>query len=420
MDKIFSPLDTSRAAGNLPGLASRLEHVRKSPIRRVAAQLAEARKERDLISFGGGAPSLPPPKEVIEALIGRLQEEPQFSVSYGGTRGFLELRELISQDLKRYAGIEPDPANEIIVTDGATEGIFLALMSIVDPGDEVVIMDPTYLGFSEAIKLCGGRPVRLPVYVEEGFQPDVERLKELIGPRTKAIILLSPDNPTGRVVERERIKAVVDLAADHGFWIISDETYRHIIYEGEHTYTAALPGAWEHTITVCTFSKEASIPGMRLGFAYGPPEVIDAMEKLKQYTSLCPSTPAQLAMMAFLRGDVKERYLREVVIPTYKARRDVMGKLLAELLPEAKTVKPAGSFFYFVDIRAYLADMGIDEEKLCDELIERASVVAIPGGYFGDNGRGHIRLTFVSEPEERIAEGLRRLARYIAERSGRS
>ncbi len=394
-------------------LASRLEQIRKSPIRRVAALLAEARKKRDLISFGGGAPSLPPPKEVIDALIGRLREEPQFSASYGGTRGFLELRELVSEDLKRYAGISPDPASEIIITEGATEGIFLALMAIAEPGDEVIIMDPTYLGYSEAIKLCGARPVRLPVYVEEGFQPDVKRLKELIGPRTKALILLSPDNPTGRVVERERVKAIVDLAADHGFWLISDETYRHIIYEGQHTYVAALPGAWEHTITVCTFSKEASAPGFRLGFAYGPAEVIDAMEKLKQYTSLCPSTPAQLAMIAFLRDGVKERYLREVVIPTYRARRDVMGKWLAELLPEARTVRPAGSFFYFVDIRSYLERLEIDEERLCDELIEKASVVAIPGGYFGEKGRGHIRLTFVSEPEERIAEGLSRIARFL-------
>jgi len=394
-------------------LASRLELIRKSPIRRVAALLAEARKKRDLISFGGGAPSLPPAREVLEALTARLEEEPQFSASYGGTRGFMELRELISEDLRRYAGIAPDPAREVIITDGATEGIFLALMATVDPGDEVILMDPTYLGFSEAVKLCGARPVRLPVYVEEGFQPDVERLKELIGPRTKALILLSPDNPTGRVVERERVKAIVDLAADHGFWVISDETYRHIIYEGQHTYTAALPGAWERTITVCTFSKEASVPGFRIGFAYGPEEVIDAMEKLKQYTSLCPSTPAQLAMMAFLRDGVKERYLREVVIPTYRARRDVMGRLLSELLPEARTVRPAGSFFYFVDVRPYLARLGMDEEKLCDELIAQASVVAIPGGYFGENGRGHIRLTFVSEPEERISEGLSRLASFL-------
>ena len=214
------------------------------------------------------------------------------------------------------------------------------------------------------------------------------------------------------------MRAIVDLAVDHGFWVISDETYKHIVYEGEHTYVAALPGAWENTITVCTFSKTASIPGLRLGYAYGPPEAIDAMEKLKQYTSLCPSTPAQLAMIAFLRGDVKERYLREVVIPTYRARRDVMGKHLAELLPEARWVRPAGSFFYFVDMRPYLARMGIDEEKLCDELIEEASVVAIPGGYFGENGRGHIRLTFVSEPEERIIEGLSRLAGYVAKRAG--
>ena len=137
------------------------------------------------------------------------------------------------------------------------------------------------------------------------------------------------------------------------------------------------------------------------------------MEKIKQYVSLCPSTPAQLAMMAFLRDGVKERYLREVVIPTYKARRDVMGKHLAELLPEAKTVKPSGSFFYFVDVRHYLGELGMDDETLCNRLIKEVSVVAIPGGYFGEMGKGHIRLTFVSEPEERIIEGLSRMASYM-------
>ena len=359
---------------------------------------------------------MPPPREVIEHLVRRLEEEPQFSVSYGGTRGLLELRELISQDLKRYAGVEPDPAKEIILTEGATEGIFLSLMAILNPGDKVIIMDPTYLGFSEAIKLCGAEPLRLPVYVEEGFQPDIERLKEIIEPSVKALILLSPDNPTGRVVEEERVKAIVDLAADHGFWVISDETYKHIVYEGKHTYTASLPGAWENTITICTFSKTASVPGLRLGYAYGPEEVIDAMEKLKQYTSLCPNTAAQLAMMAFLSGDVKERYLREVVIPTYRARRDVMGKYLAEYLPEAKTVRPEGSFFYFVDFRYYLSRLGMDEERFCDSLMEEASVVAIPGGYFGENGRGHVRLTFVSEPEERIIEGLSRISDFLSKR----
>ncbi|OYT52514.1 class I and II aminotransferase [Candidatus Bathyarchaeota archaeon ex4484_135] len=407
-----------RAVVVLPGLSSRLGLVRKSPVRRVAALLAEARGKKDLISFGGGAPSLPPPKEVIEFLIEKLREEPQFSASYGGTRGFLELRELISQDLKRYAGIEPDPAQEMIITEGATEGIFLSLMAVVDPGDEVIIMDPTYLGFIEAVKLCGAKPVGLPVYVEEGFQPDIERLKELIGPRTKAMILLSPDNPTGRVIEKERVKAIVDLACDHGFWIISDETYKHIIYEGQHTYTASLPGAWENTITVCTFSKTASIPGFRLGYAYGPAEAIDAMEKIKQYISLCPSTPAQLAMMAFFKDGVKERYLRETVIPTYKARRDVMGKYLAEFLPEAKTVRPAGSFFYFVNMKSYLERLKMDDETLCNQLIKEVSVVAIPGGYFGERGRDHIRLTFVSEPEERIIEGLSRMAKYITEKAG--
>jgi len=400
----------------LPRLAKKIRVVAKSPIRRITALLDEATNRPEIISFGGGAPSLPPAKEVVDEIIAQLQKNSLGASAYTGTRGRAELLELIGQDLKKYGGIDVDPKKEITLTDGATEGILLALMAIVDPDDEVIITDPTYLGFPEAVKLVDGRIVRLPVCVEEGCQPNLEKLKKLVTKKTKAFILLSPDNPTGRVVEEERVKAIVDLASAHDFWIISDDTYKHILYEGEHVWVSKLPKAWERTITLHTFSKEASLPGLRLGYAYGPAEAIDAMEKFKQYTSLAPNAISQLALIRFLSGDLKERYLRDTVIPTYLERRNVMGEYVRRYLPEAKTVKPNGAFYYFVNMRAYLNPIGMSDEQFSEELVQRKRVAVIPGTYFGLNGKQHIRLTFVSEPIHRIEQGLKKIGEFFKKR----
>ncbi len=397
----------------MPELAYRLSLIKTSPIRRIAALLDQARRKRDIISFGGGAPSLPPPKEFLDEIMRLLKEMPQRACGYCGTRGLPELRSLIAEDLKKYFGVSYDPGKEIIITDGGTEGIFLTLFSILDKGDEVIILDPTYLGYSEAIKLAQGRVITLPVSVENGYQPDPEMLKERITGRTKAFILLSPDNPTGRIIREDFVKTLVDLAIDKDFWIIYDAAYKHIVYEGKNVWVDSFPGAREKTITINTFSKEASIPGLRLGYTTGPSEVIEAMEKIKQYVTLAPDTLGQYALLKFYENGVKDRYLREVVLPTYRRRRDLMASLIQKYLPEAKTVVPGGAFYFFVDIRYYLEKMNRDDEEFCNRLLYRKNVVAIPGSHFGSMGKGHIRLTFVSEPEERIEEGIRRIGAFM-------
>jgi len=356
---------------------------------------------------------LPPPEEVVETITTQLHKDPRGSAAYTGTRGRLELLELISQDLKKYGGVDVNPREEITLTDGATEGILLALMAVLEPGDSVILTDPTYLGFAEPIKLLDGNVTRLPVSVEGGFQPDIEKFEEMISKETRAVILLSPDNPTGRVIQKDKARAIAELAADNDFWIISDDTYRHILYEGEHVWISKFPEAEERTITLYTFSKEASLPGLRLGYAYGPAEVIDAMEKFKQYTSLAPNTISQLAVIRFLSGDTKDRYLKNTVIPTYLERRDAMGKYIEKYLPKAKTVKPSGAFYYFVDMRAYLTPMGMSDEQLSDELVQEKEVVVIPGSYFGTNGKQHIRMTFVSEPVNRIEQGVKKMSEFF-------
>jgi len=397
----------------MPATSSRISLIRASPIRRIATLLDEARRRGDIISFGGGAPSIPPPRELIDNLTILLKEITTKVVGYCGTRGLPELRELIAEDLKKYWGATYDPSKEIIITDGGTEGIFLALSSILERGDEVILVDPTYLGYSEAVKMLGGRIRTILTNVERGYQPDLEELKEAISPLTKAFILLSPDNPTGRVIDEDFVKGLVDLASDHDFWIIYDAAYKHITFDRPNPWVDNYSNARERTITINIFSKEASLPGFRLGYSTGPPEVIEAMEKVKQYVSLAPSTVGQYALLKFYENGIKDRYLKEVVIPTYKRRRDLMYELIKKYLPEAKTVLPQGAFYFFVDIRHYLEAMGRDDEEFVNRLLYRKNVVVIPGSHFGDMGKGHIRMTFVSEPESRIEEGVKRMGAFV-------
>ena len=395
-------------------LSKKIDYVQSSPIRKITAILAEARKRKDLISFGGGAPSLPPPQEVVNELVNHLSQDPSNSVCYMGTRGIIDLLDLISQDLKKYGNIDVDPRKEIQITVGGTEGILLSLMATTNEGDEVIITDPTYLGYPEVIKVVDAKPITLPVFVGEGFQPDIERLKEVITDRTKGIILLSPDNPTGRVLNKDVTKAIVDLAVDHDFWIYSDEVYKHMIYEGEHVWISALPGAREHVITMCSLSKEASVPGLRTGYMYGPTEVIEAAEKMKQYVSLCSNTLVQYGLMSFFKGDVKEKYL-EYVLSVYKSRRDVMLNAIREYLPKAKTVRPYGAFYVFADMQEYIEPTNMGDEEFVMDILKTKDVAIIPGEHFGKNGRRHCRFTFVSEPAERIEMGIKRVAEYLME-----
>jgi len=397
----------------MPSFSSRLSVIRASPIRRIAALLDEARRKRDIISFGGGAPSIPPPKEMLEYLIQLFREIPQKTVGYCGTRGLPELRRLIAEDLYRYWGVRYDPDKEIMITNGGTEGIYISLAAILEPNDEVIILDPTYLGYSEAIKLLGGRVKRIPVSVENGYQPDLENLKKIITPLTKAFILLSPDNPTGRIINEEFVKGLIDLATDYDFWILYDTAYKHITYGKPNPWLDKYDGARERTITINTFSKEASIPGFRLGYLTGPPEAMDTMEKIKQYVSLAPNTVGQYALLKFYEDGIKERYLNEVVIPTYKSRRDLMYKLIREYLPESKTVMPEGAFYFFVNMSYYLKAMNRDDEEFANRLLYRKNVVVIPGSHFGERGRNHVRMTFVSEPEDRIIEGVKRIGAFV-------
>ena len=393
-------------------LSSRIDKIHTSPIRRVAALLDEARERSDIISFGGGAPSLPPPKKFLDEFSRLLNENPLRSCGYTGTKGIPQLREAVAEDVRKYGNVDFDPNSEIIITTGATESIFSSLMSLIDSGDEVIITDPTYLGYNETIELAQGQPKWIPVHVENGYQPDGEELKDAVSQKTKAMLVLSPDNPTGRILNESFIRTLVDLAEDHDFWIISDDIYKHIIYEGEHRWISRFPGAKERTITVCSFSKEAGIPGLRLGYTLAPKQIIDSIEKMQQYLTLAPESIAQFALVKFLNENMKEEYIRDT-LTSYLSKRDLMGKMIQQYLSLAKTVKPAGAFYYFVDMHDYLAKANRTDEAFSEQLLRTQSVAVIPGRFFGNNGIGHVRMTFVSETEERIKLGMRKINQFF-------
>jgi len=397
-------------------LAQRIGTIHTSPIRRVAALLDEARERSDIISFGGGAPSIPPPPEFLNEFGRLMREDGLRSCAYTGTRGIPKLREAVAADVKKYGKVDFDPATEIILTTGATESIFSSLMCLVDPGDEVVVTDPTYLGYREMVELAQGRAKPIPVAVEEGYQPTGDQLKEAVSKKTKAVMLLSPDNPTGRIINEPFVKTLIDLANDYDFWIISDDIYKHIIYEGEHRWVSHYPRAKERTITVCSFSKEAGIPGLRLGYTLAPRTVVESIEKMQQYSTLAPESIGQFALLQYLNQDMKEQYIKNSVT-TYATRRDFMGEMIQEHLSLAKTTKPAGAYYYFVDMRPYLAKLHKTEEEFAKQLLDQTSVAVIPGGFFGENGKGHVRMTFVTEPEERIQLGMEKIAQFLSHAS---
>jgi len=389
----------------MPLALSKIEHeIKESPIRRIVALLSRAKANKNIISFGGGAPSLEPPKEVVSAMIRALRKNTFKSCSYGPTKGSYVLREKICADLKKSKlSLTPEQVN---ITVGATEGIFLALETLINPGDEIILADPTYVGYPGPSIMDRAKIVRVPTRWQDNFQLTPEAVQKVLTKKTKAIMILSPDNPTGRILEGKNLRGIADLARDHNFWIISDETYQDIIYKGRHNFTYNY--APRNTLVVNTFSKSASMPGLRLGYMYGPKKLIESTMKFDQYVSLCPNTLSQIAAEEFYK--VKNTYIKKTVLPTYKKRMEHMGKMLEKYLPDAGFVKPQGAFYYFVDMSKY----GIkDDEKFANKLLEKKKVVVIPGKYFGNKGKKHMRLTFVSETKERIEKGIKRISTMV-------
>lgn len=386
-------------------ISKRVQKVAPSATLQITAK-AKAMKAQgiDVIGLGAGEPDFDTPQHIKDALYQAVKEG---FVYYTPTQGIPELRKAIAEKLERDNRISYDLEKEIIVTPGAKQALYEAVVAITNPGDEVLIPDPFWVSYEPMVQLAEGKPIFIPTYEKDGFQIVPEAVEEKITKKTKAIILNSPNNPTGAVFSAGDVRAIADLCIKHNLIAISDEVYEKIIYEAKHISMASLPEMKERTITVNGFSKAYSMTGWRLGYAAAPQKIIEVMNRIQEHSVSCATSFVQKAGVSALR-DPQECVA--AMVKEFKRRRDFIAKRL-NAIADVTCVKPMGAFYAFANFSAYEKD----SFKLADFLLEKAGVAVIPGAAFGKAGEGFLRLSYATSMEninksmERIEGALKRL-----------
>jgi aminotransferase len=378
-------------------IAHRVAGVPPSGIRRffdIAATM------EDVISLGIGEPDFITPSPILEAGIRSLQKG---DTHYTSNSGILELRQALSAHLKRLYNVHYDPEDELLITVGVSEALYLALTSVVDPGDEVIIPTPCFVSYRPEVLFAGGTPVSLKTRVEDDFQIEAEPLEALITSKTKILMIAYPNNPTGAVMSRDRLKAVVDIAEKYDLLVLSDEIYDRLVYgDHEHVCFASLPRMRERTITLGGFSKDYAMTGWRVGYAAAPAHILDAMRKVHQYTIMSAPTMSQAAALEALTNG--EEHVQEMV-GEYDRRRRLIVTGLNELgLP---TFEPRGAFYAFPNIEA----SGMNDEIFAEKLLHEERVAVVPGNAFSAEG-SFVRCSYATAYEQ-IEEALERVRRFM-------
>ena len=356
---------------------------------------------KDAISLGVGEPDFITPWHIRNAAIKSIQRG---YTQYTGNRGLPVLRELISRYMNERFGVEY-PAENIIVTVGASEGIDLVMRAICDPGDEVLVPDPGYVSYSPCVTLSGGVPVHVPCRQENAFILTPEQLERAITPRTKAIILPYPNNPTGGIMPKEQLEAIAPVLEKHDLLIVSDEIYAELTYLDNHVSIASIPGMRERTIVINGFSKSHAMTGWRLGYACGPEVIIKQMLKIHQFAIMCAPTTSQYAAVEALRnGDEDVAMMRE----EYNGRRRYVLERFKEM--GLSCFEPFGAFYAFPCIK----DLGMTSDEFATKLLQTKKVAVVPGTAFGACGEGFLRISYAYSLDDlRIA--LDRVAEFVTE-----
>lgn len=360
-------------------LSERVQAVKPSGIRKFF-DLASTMK--DVISLGVGEPDFETPWQVRRAGIASLEKGRTF---YTSNWGLQQLRdEIAGLALRRY-DLFYDPHDEIVVTVGGSEAIDNALRAIVSLGDEVLIPEPSFVCYTPLTTLAGGVPVAIPTVAEEGFKLTPERLRAAITPKTKALILPYPNNPTGAIMNRQELEAIADVLRDTNIVVISDEIYCMLTYQGEHVSIAQIDGMRERTIVIDGFSKSYAMTGWRLGWAMGPRELMKSICKIHQFGIMCAPTTAQFAGIEAIRtGDDDIIHMRS----QYDIRRRFLVSELRSMGLEY--FEPHGAFYVFPSIKS----TGLTSEEFCNRLLQEQHVAVIPGDAFGESGAGHVRISY--------------------------
>ena len=356
------------------------------------------------ISLGVGEPDFVTPERYMKAAFdAAMSGETHYTSNYG----LPELREQIADHIQRLYGVRYDPQREIIVTIGVSEALLLATHALLDPGDEVLCPDPYYVAYPPCTVLAGGELVTVPTDPEREFCVAAADIEARVTPRTKAILLGYPSNPTGAQMSREALAEIADVAARKDLIVISDEIYDRLSYGIEHTCFASLPGMKERTILLGGFSKAYAMTGWRVGWVCAPSDILEAMMKIHQYVIMSAPTPSQYAAIEALRNG--EEDVRRMVAE-FDRRRRLMVTGVKEI--GLALQEPRGAFYVFPSIRS----TGMDDYEFAERLLDEEKVAVIPGSAFGDCGRGHVRMCYAS-PYNLLEEALERIGRFVARHS---
>ncbi len=397
-------LRTAEAARLAERLSERIRSVPPSGIRRffeIAATMD------NVISLGIGEPDFVSPQPILDAARASLDAG---QTGYTANLGLRDLRDAIAEDLEQRYGVRYDPATEIVVTIGASEAMQIAMLALLDPGDEILIPEPCFVSYGPTAQFAGGTVVPVPTRAESNFEVTAEDIESRITPRTKALFLGYPNNPTGAVLTRETMEEIADVCRRHDLFVLSDEIYDRLVY-GEahargHVCVPGLDGMWERTVLLGGFSKGYAMTGWRIGYACAPKPLMDQIYKAHQYIVMSAPTVGQhgaLAGMRHAQGAVEEMRV------AYDARRRVIvDGLRAAGLP---TFEPEGAFYCFPDVRP----TGLSSEDFAQALLHEERVACVPGDAFGPSGAGYLRCSYATSLEN-VAEATRRIAAFAERR----
>lgn len=378
-------------------LSSTVTGIKPSGIRKFFDIVSEM---KDAISLGVGEPDFDTPWHVRDEGIYSLEKGRTF---YTSNAGLMELKEEISHYLDRRIGVSYSPKNEIIVTVGGSEGIDIAMRAMLDPGDEVLIPQPSYVSYEPCCVLAGGKPVIIELKAENEFRLTKQELLDAITDKTKLLVLPFPNNPTGAIMEKEDLEAIAEVIAEKDIFVLSDEIYSELSYKGDHVSIASIPGMRERTILINGFSKAYAMTGWRLGYACGPKEIIEQMVKIHQFAIMCAPTTSQYAAVEALKnGDDDVAQMREA----YNQRRRYLIHTFQELGLEC--FEPFGAFYVFPCIKEF----GMTSEEFATRLLEEEKVAVVPGTAFGDCGEGFLRISYAYSLEN-LKIALNRIGHFI-------
>ena len=378
-------------------LSTTVQQLKPSGIRRFFDLAASM---DNVISLGVGEPDFVTSWAVREASILSLERG---YTSYTANAGLLELRFEIMKYMKRNFNVSYDYKDDIIVTVGGSQALDITMRALINPEDEIIVVEPNFVSYSPLISLAGGVPVAIETTAETEFKLQPRQIEEVITSNTKALLLCSPNNPTGSSLSKEEFQAIADIVIKHDLLVITDEIYAELTYDEEFTSIASLEGMKERTIIISGFSKGFAMTGWRLGYICAPTEIAKAMLKIHQYTMMCAPTMAQYGAIEALQNgqhDVEE--MRK----SYRRRRNYMVKSLNQIGLECHS--PGGAFYVFPSIKK----TGLSSEEFAEQLLLEERVAVVPGNVFGKGGEGHIRCSYASSMES-LEESIKRISRFV-------